>query len=136
MGIYTFLFDIIKLLVTICMGILSLSLAFADKLNLDFKDKEIKKTLSTLWLSLILTLIFCVVSGFFIYSDLELFVITDCPKTKVLTKLFTILNLLPFSFVLISLTKIGTVIVKQKSKPTDEDINIPKEQTDEEKGSS
>lgn len=114
MNIHTFLFDLIKLLVTISIGILTLALAFADKLNLDFTNKKTRNSLAFLWFSFISSLILYILSGFFIFSDLTYSTVQDTPVLTAATKTFIFLTMIPFILMLIALTQIGFGIVKQK----------------------
>jgi hypothetical protein len=124
MNIHTFLFDLIKLLVTISIGILTLALAFADKLNLDFTNKKTRNSLAFLWFSFISSLILYILSGFFIFSDLTFSTVEDAPVLTATTKTFILLTLVPFILMLVALTQIGVGIIKQKK--AGEDINQEK----------
>jgi hypothetical protein len=124
MNIHTFLFDLIKLLVTISIGILTLALAFADKLNLDFTNKKTRNSLAFLWFSFISSLILYILSGFFIFSDFTFSTVEDAPVLTATTKTFILLTLVPFILMLVALTQIGVGIIKQKK--AGEDINQEK----------
>lgn len=115
MNIHTFLFDIIKVLATISIGMLSLYIGFADKLQLNLKTKTVGRLMIIVLLSLISTLAGCIISGFFIFSDIEYSILREVPTISKGSKISTILTLIPFTFVLISLARLGAILVNDKT---------------------
>lgn len=113
-SLHTFLFDIIKLLVTISIGVLSLSIAFVDKIKLNLNNRSVNKTLSTLWISLIGTLMMSIVSGFSIFEDIGKAIHNGTSEVNPPTKVLLIITLVTFCFVIFSLVKIGVFVIRQK----------------------
>lgn len=85
MEIHSFLLDIIKLIITISIGVLSLSIGFIDKLNIDLNDKTVKTTITGLWVSLLVAVIFSVLTSFSIYLDVEYY-----KKSQILSQAITL----------------------------------------------
>lgn len=123
-SLYTFLFDIVKLLVTICIGILSLSIAFVDKIKLDLNNRAVKKTLSALWICLIATMILSIGSGFAIFDDIGLAIHNSTSEVNPKTKVLVILSLTTFCCVIFALVRIGIYVIKQKKIETTTDLKL------------
>lgn len=73
MEIHSFLLDILKLIIPIATGILSLSIAFIDKIDLDLKILAIRRSMIFLWVSLVFTILFAITTSFFVYTDVDYF---------------------------------------------------------------
>lgn len=71
MEIHSFLLDILKLIIPIATAILSISIAFIDKINLDLTIRQTRRAMISLWMSLIGTLIFAIATSFFVYHDVD-----------------------------------------------------------------
>jgi hypothetical protein len=111
MEILTFLLDIIKLLITYSLGVLTLSVAFIDKMNLNFNDKIIKTTIVFLWVSLVSTILLGFISSIFIYADVSSSICVELTRSNK-TKISFSLTFFFFLFSIYSLIKIGFLCIK------------------------
>ena len=136
MEIHTFLLDVIKLIVTIATGILSLSIGFLDKLNIDLKVKQNRQAISLLWVFLITTIGFALVTGFSVYLDVEDYIYEQSrtPTGEFVntrrgwqSKASFLLTLVAFMASTAYLIRLGLLMIRQKaySKPGDPILPSP-----------
>lgn len=119
MEIHKFLFDVVKILITISSGILSLSVGFIDKLGLDLKEKKVRNSILVLWISLVITIVFGAANCFMIYLDVEETVRNETFRSSE-TKTIFIIILLSFVSSVIALLRVGYLVVA-KNKPIEKE---------------
>ena len=107
MEIHSFLLDIIKLIISISIGVLSLSIAFLDKLNIDLTQKSNKNSIVLLWISLVVALMLSIITSIFIYLDVEASERDELIRSAK-TKTFFFLTLTAF------VMEIGFIVIKRK----------------------
>jgi heme/copper-type cytochrome/quinol oxidase subunit 2 len=113
-AVHTALLELLKLIITVSMGLLSLSIAFIDKINLDLKNKTIRTAITSFWIFLVITIFISLITCFFIFTDVGDSIRASKSEIGYGTRIFGTLTFISFLLILIFLMRIGFFIIKKK----------------------
>ncbi len=99
----------------ISVGILSLSIAFIDKLNLDLSNPKNKRVYKMIWISLISAFAFAMITSISIYIDAEDSAATELIRSKYTKTLFFI-TMIMFCLEIFCLVRLGFIIIQATVK--------------------
>lgn len=116
MEMFDYLPAIVKTLMAISLAGLFLSMLFVDKIKLNGKEKGGRNIVITLGISLVATLVFSILTIFFLYENVSGSLSSELMSVE--AQICAFLAILSFMPVLIALFKIAGLLMKRKQKTT------------------